>query len=90
MDCIKFLLAEGADFVMTHRFNQDPLEQHFGHHRHRGGNNNNPTVYDVQHNMTQLRTISTHALAPKRGNTKRVKENIPIDHSKLPKIKRLR
>lgn len=31
--CVRFMLAEGASFELTHAFNQDPLEQHFGHNR---------------------------------------------------------
>jgi hypothetical protein len=36
-ECVKYLLGEGADFILTHTFNQDPLEQHFGHYRHGTG-----------------------------------------------------
>jgi hypothetical protein len=54
-ECVKYLLGEEADFILTHTFNQDPLEQHFGHYRHETGDNSNPTVYNVRHMMTQMR-----------------------------------
>lgn len=80
------MLEEGAEFVLTHNFNQDPLEQYFGHLRHKGGANQNPTVYDVRNTMTQLLAIRSQALAPKEGNITRDKENQPIiDNHKLPR-----
>lgn len=76
--CVEIMLEEGAEFVLTHNFNQDPLEQYFGHLRHKGGANQNPTVYDDGNTMTQLLAIRSQALAPKGGNIARDKENQPI------------
>ncbi|XP_063403610.1 uncharacterized protein LOC134687330 [Mytilus trossulus] len=83
-ECVKFMLDQGADFVLTYNFNQDPLEQHFGHYRHKGGANNNPSVYEVRNTMTQLRAVGAQALNPKRGNITNVNnnENV-IDNTKL-------
>ena len=61
----------GAPFVLTEVFNQDILEQHFGHYRQKGGLNDAPTVYNARHTMTSLRVIDSVALAPVNGNTKR-------------------
>lgn len=84
--CVEIMLKEGAEFVLTHNFNQDPLEQYFGHLRHKGGANQNPTVYDVRNTMTQLLAIRSQALTPKGGNITRDKENQPIiDNHKLPR-----
>jgi hypothetical protein len=68
VQCIKVLLNSGAPFVLTHAFNQDPLEQHFGHYRHKGGGNNNPTVFEVRHTINQLRTVGAEGLVPRNGN----------------------
>ena len=65
--CVKFMLNKGAKFILTSCFNQDPLEQHFGHYRHTGGHNKNPTVNDVRHMLTCIRTVGAQALAPRRG-----------------------
>ncbi|XP_076091095.1 uncharacterized protein LOC143063058 [Mytilus galloprovincialis] len=84
--CVKFLLEIGAKFVLTHNFNQDPLEQHFGHYRHRAGDNSNPTVYDVRHMMTTMRAVGAQALAPRHSNiNNKENRNMVIDNSKLPK-----
>ena len=56
-ECVKFMLDQGADFISTYNFKQDPLKQHLGHYRHKGGANNNPSVYEVRHTMTQLRAV---------------------------------
>ncbi|CAG2199465.1 THAP9 [Mytilus edulis] len=83
-ECVKFMLDQGADFVLTYNFKQDPLKQHFGHYRHKGGANNNPSVYEVRHTMTHLRAVGAQALNPKRGNITNVNnnENV-IDNTKL-------
>jgi hypothetical protein len=81
VDSVKFLLDSGAQFILTHTFNQDPLE----HYRHKVGDNSNPTVYDVRHMMTQMRAVEAQALQPKRGNIRVNSENqeFLIDNSKL-------
>ena len=81
------MLEQGASFVMTYNFNQDPLEQHFSHYRHKGGASNNPSVYDVRNTMTQLRAVGAQALNPKRGNISynpNSDENV-IENTKLPR-----
>ena len=45
VECVKFLLSEGVEYVLIHRFNKDPLEAHFSHYRHKGGANDNPKLY---------------------------------------------
>ncbi|CAC5396802.1 THAP9 [Mytilus coruscus] len=65
-----------------------PPEQHFGHYRHKGGANNNPSVYEVRNTMTQLRAVGAQALNPKRGNITNVNKNENvIDNTKLPRTR---
>lgn len=91
IQCVKILLNSGAPFVLTHCFNQDPLEQHFGHYRHKGGSNNNPTVYEVRHTMNQLRTVGTEGLVPRNGNITVGKKILStIDNTPLPRRKVVR
>ncbi|XP_072043833.1 uncharacterized protein [Amphiura filiformis] len=87
--CVRHLLKEGAPFVLTEVFNQDALEQHFGHYRHKGGANDNPTIDNVKHLITTLRVVGSSALAPLRGNTKRRKSDPNRDtvNSPLPRKK---
>ena len=56
---IKFLTNQGAPFVLTQRFNQDTLEQHFGYHRHKGGACDNPTIDNVRHTMDVIHVVGS-------------------------------
>ena len=84
-ECIKEVLDMGADFVLTCVFNQDPLEQHFSQYRHKGGANKNPTVNEVRHILTNIRTIGAQCLPAYNGSTQVMMEPIEIDNSKLPR-----
>ncbi|XP_033739584.1 uncharacterized protein LOC117326894 [Pecten maximus] len=86
-ECVRLMLNEGAQFILTHAFNQDPLEEHFGHHRNKGGANDNPTVYDVRNALTQIRSVNVHAFAPRNGNVLQNQQIVNIDNSSLPKRK---
>ena len=88
VECVKFCLNEGMPFVMTERFNQDPVEQHFGVHRSKHGCNNNPTLEEFNNCMVRVRTAGSQALAPWHGNTKRRLELSEIDDTAIPKRKR--
>lgn len=85
--CVRYILQLGAPFVLTEVFNQDPLEQHFGHHRQKGGFCDAPTVDNVRHTITSLRVIGSSALAPLRGNTKRKDCSPEFIESPLPRKK---
>lgn len=82
--CIKFLLHKGAPFVLTGHFNQDPLEQLFGHLRHKGGANDNPTVFEATHALNTIRVVNTQAICPKRGNTS-VADEPELDNTPVPR-----
>ena len=45
IEAVRFLLNKGMPFVLTERFNQDVLEEHFG--RHRGIGHRNDTIQFV-------------------------------------------
>ncbi|XP_070547240.1 uncharacterized protein [Ptychodera flava] len=83
--CVKHLLGLGMPFVLTSVFNQDPIEQHFGHYRHKGGSCTNPTVYDVRHIMNKLRVVGATALVPKRGSTRGEDPHNLLDDTPLRK-----
>ena len=88
VECVRYCLSEGMSFVLTNRFNQDPIEQHFGMLRFGGGCNNNPTLDKFNNTMVGLRTAGSQAIAPFAGNTKRLLEFAPIDDTPLPKRQR--
>ena len=82
--CVRFLLEQGVPFVLTEVFNQDVLEQHFGHYRHKGGACNNPTINDIRHTINSLRVVGSQAIAPLRGNTKRSKNAAKLSAESHP------
>lgn len=82
-EIVRIVLAAGAPFVLTNHINQDPLEQLFGHCRHKGGSNLNPNVAEACNSVNIIRTVRTQAVAKKRGNTSKCKEE--LDFSSVPK-----
>lgn len=64
---IKFLLAEGFQYVLSERFMQDVLEDYFGHQRAKGGRSDNPTAQQFGYN--DLTIAAQRDIAPiLRGN----------------------
>lgn len=86
VELTKYLLAQsGVQFILSERFNQDPLESHFGKHRQMKGGNDNPTVAQFNYNENNLRLLGSQALAPVSGNCKRSGIVDKIDDTPLPK-----
>ena len=86
VEVTKYLLEQtGVQFILSERFNQDPLESHFGKHRQMKGGNENPTVAQFNYNENNLRLLGSQALAPVRGNCKRSVIVNKIDDTPLPK-----
>jgi hypothetical protein len=57
---IPFLLSlDGADFVLSERFNQDNIETFFGKQRARCGRGNNPNVQQFLYNTQAIRTTKS-------------------------------
>ena len=68
IEVIKFLLAEGFQYVLTERLMQDVLEDYFGHQRERGRRSDNPSAYQFGYN--DLTIAAQRDIAPViRGNT---------------------
>ena len=55
----KIILKEniGIEYILTSRFNQDPIENLFAQIRAANGNNQNPSVYQFNHNIARLTTV---------------------------------
>lgn len=90
VEITKYLLSyPGLKFILSERFNQDPIESHFGKHRQMKGGNDNPTVLQFNQNESALRLLGSQALAPVTGNTKHgVYIQEAIEDKPLPKRKR--
>ena len=85
----KLLAIPGVRCVLSDKLNQDPLEEHFGRQRSRGGANDNPTLEDYGRNERKIQVMKTTMIKVVRGNTRgRAGDQEPInihDMSSLPK-----
>ena len=68
IECTKYLLSNGMEFVLTERFNQDVVEEFFGRQRSLGRRNDNPTLYQFGYQSNILRM--QRSVAPVTGNTR--------------------
>ena len=67
IEAIKFLLAQGFQYVLTERFMQDVVEDYFGHQRAKGGRSDNLTAQQFGYN--DLTIAAQRDIAPVvRGN----------------------
>jgi len=87
VSCVRFLLQNGATSVLTHRFNQDPLEQHFSKQRQANGGSRNPSVTEFNHNINRFRVLSSEQFATVKGNIKDHARERRIDHRPLQRRK---
>lgn len=75
-EIVKFLLGHGFQYVLTSKFNQDPLEEHFGWQRQVAGRSTNPTLQmlGVQENMFRIQRSIATCITPK-GNILKVSKD---------------
>jgi hypothetical protein len=67
IEVIRFLLAQGFQYVLSERFMQDVLEDYFGHQRAKGGRSDNPNAQQFGYN--DLTIAAQRDIAPVvRGN----------------------
>ncbi|XP_038062325.1 uncharacterized protein LOC119732793 [Patiria miniata] len=83
------LKLPGVTFLLSEKFNQDPLEQYFSKQRGTGGCSDSPTVEQFGHNMQALYVASSCVKASKRGNCKvqGADEVAALDSTPLPRRK---
>ena len=90
IECVKFLLAEGVEYVLAERICQDVLEEYFGNQRKLGNRNDNPDIHQCGYNANTLgiqRNIScTSGNTKGRYDNKRSWEDVSYDT--IPKRKR--
>ena len=87
-EMIRFLLShEKVKFVLTKRFNQDPLENFFGQQRARGQRNDNPSVSQFLENTQALMLQKSLAVGGSSSIRKRkeMSDLIPSLSQPLPK-----
>lgn len=88
----ELLVIDGVKFLFSDKFNQDPLEEHFGRQRRRGGSSDNPTLAEYGQQELALNVMRSELMQDIRGNARGRdrdgKRKIEIQNAeKLPKRK---
>ena len=83
------LLESGGQFVLSDKFSQDPLEQHFGCQRMKLGCNENAMLSDYMDNELKLQVAKVNMVKIMEGNTRGLNDNETLidvtDTTPLPK-----
>lgn len=96
LEATRFLLRHGVSFVLSNRFCQDPLENHFGRQRGMGRRNTNPSLWRFGYNESKLMIgRSMSLMIEPKGNVSRKRagekeQEVVISTSPLKKISRPR
>ena len=92
IECTKFLLAEGMQYVLTERFCQDPVEEFFGQQRQLGRRSDNPDIRTFGYNSNTIRI--ERSISCQSGNTRGRKDKkkawAEVTDEKLPCRKKKR
>lgn len=84
-----FVEYEGK-FLLSEKFSQDPLEEHFARQRRRGGSCENPSFYAFGN---LLNVVQSNLIKEMKGNTRGTQRDDPKidihDHRKLPTKKKV-
>ena len=82
------LQEESAKLLLSGKFSQDPLEEHFARHRRMVGCNDNPTQAQFAQQEIALSVTCSNLISDLRGNTEgqqRNREPLKVDDMCLPK-----
>ena len=80
---------DGVDFLLSEKFSQDPLEEHFARQRKKGGCNENPTVEQFAQQEELLNVMNSDLVTSLRGNTRgRIQQELHLDPSDARKLPR--
>ena len=83
------LRLNGVEYFLSDRLNQDPVEEHFGRQRMRGGASNNPTLEVYGFNERKIIVAKSDMIRVMHGNTRgRLRDENELniyDERELPK-----
>lgn len=81
----RYLLQYGVSFVISYKFYQDPLEEHFSRHRRMGRENDNPNIFQFgyQENCLRMQRDISLQIMP-IGNVQGYKKK---DHAQLQTVR---
>ena len=87
----KLLLVEGAEYILSEKFCQDPLEEYFGKQRMRLGCNGNPMLIEYNSNALGLNVAGDNLIRVFGSNTKGRKDEfqmLDVNDTDLPSSKK--
>ena len=87
----KLLLVEGAEYILSEKFCQDPLEEYFGKQRMRLGCNDNPMLIEYNSNALGLNVAGDNLIRVFGSNTKGRKDEfqmLDVNDTDLPSSKK--
>ena len=82
------LQKDGVQFLLSEKFSQDPLEEHFARQRRSGGCNENPNLVQFGQQEVVLNVVKSDLISDLRGNTQGRPDNrqpLDITDVRLPK-----
>ncbi|KAJ8048790.1 hypothetical protein HOLleu_01252 [Holothuria leucospilota] len=84
--CQKLLKIEGVEYILSDKFNQDPIEEFFGKQRSAGGHHDIPSLEQFGHHFMRNVFAGNRAASSKRGNV-RPQADVDVDTEEeiLPK-----
>ena len=85
VELAKYLLEQdGVQYILSERFNRDPIEEFFGQQRGHGGSCDNPSVDQFLKNTVSLRVQGSVTSAPERGNCRKRNTDTDVNSNSLP------
>lgn len=91
MDLGKTLLTmqNRPNYFLSDKLNQDPVEEHFGKQRMRGGGSDNPTLEEYGQNERKILVAKSDMIRVMRGNTRgRQQIDTEIDITDMTPLRR--
>ena len=64
----ELLQEEGVEYVLSERFNQDPIEEYFSKQRGLGGGSDNPSVLEFNRRALRIQLAGAAVRASLSGN----------------------
>ncbi|XP_057290356.1 uncharacterized protein LOC130613056 [Hydractinia symbiolongicarpus] len=88
VELTKLLLqSPNVKMILSEKFSQDPLEEHFARQRRSGGTCDNPTLYQFGQHELSLLVMKSELIRDLRGNTRRGNQNqIHLDVNDMRKL----
>ena len=66
----ELLQIDGVKFLLSEKFSQDPVEEHFGRQRRQGGFNENPNLAEFGRQEIAINVMKSELIRDIKGNTR--------------------